>query len=323
MRDRIGVTGEDRVEETAPLDVTPPDGAERRIAALERALAESQAALAELRATHESLQDMLMHARTPICMWRGEDLVYSLVNPAYVASIPGRQLLGRSLRDVLREVLGEEAARGFWDLVNGVYRTGNPFLGSEVPVKLHDAENGCDELRWFNIVYAPVRGGAGEIVGVCHYGVEITDQVQARRAAEARAEELQQSAELIAAQQETIRVLGTPVLPLAKGVLAMPLIGPLDARRSEQIMEGLLHGVTKESASVVILDVTGVETIDAQAADAVVRAARAVRLLGARVLVTGIQPSMAQVLVQLGVDLRGITTYSTLQSGIAAAMGAS
>ncbi|HTN83179.1 MAG TPA: STAS domain-containing protein, partial [Sorangium sp.] len=93
-------------------------------------------------------------------------------------------------------------------------------------------------------------------------------------------------------------------------------------RRSEQIMEGLLEGVAREGASMVILDVTGVETIDTQAADAVVRAAQAVRLLGARVLVTGIQPSMAHVLVQLGVDLRGIATYSTLQSGIAAAMRA-
>lgn len=194
----------------------------------------------------------------------------------------------------------------------------------QMPAKVQNPRKGCVEERWFNGAYAPVRDGTGAIVGVCHFGVEITEQVQARRAAEAEAEaeELRQSAELIAAQQETIRVLGTPVLPLAKGVLAMPLIGPLDARRSEQIMAGLLEGVVKESASMVILDVTGVETIDTQAADAVVRAARAVGLLGARVLVTGIQPSTAQVLVHLGVDLRGITTYGTLQSGIAAAMGA-
>ncbi|WP_437511065.1 STAS domain-containing protein [Sorangium sp. So ce1099] len=318
----ISIMGEGTHEGTAPADAPTSESADRRIAALERALAQAQAELSDLRSTHQSLHDMLMHARTPVCMWRGDDLVYTLVNPAYSVSLPGRQLLGRPLLDVLREVLSEEAAQGFHALVNGVYRTGQPFLGSEVPVKLHDAENGCEDLRWFNIVYAPVRDGSDGIVGVCHYGVEITEQVRARQAAEAKAEELQRSAELIAAQQETIRALGTPLLPLAKGVLAMPLIGPIDARRSEQIMEGLLLGVAKEGASMVILDVTGVETIDTQAADAVVRAAQAVRLLGARVLVTGIQPSMAQVLVQLGVDLRGIATYSTLQSGIAAAMRA-
>ncbi|WP_437929467.1 STAS domain-containing protein [Sorangium sp. So ce291] len=318
----ISSMGEGTHEGTAPADAPTSESAERRIAALERALAQAQAELSDLRSTHQSLHDMLMHARTPVCMWRGDDLAFTLVNPAYCASLPGRQLLGRPLLDVLREVLSEEAAQGFHALVNGVYRTGQPFLGSEVPVKLHDPEKDREELRWFNIVYAPVRDGSGGIVGVCHYGVEITEQVQARQAAEAKAEELQRSAELIAAQQETIRALGTPLLPLAKGVLAMPLVGPIDARRSEQIMEGLLQGVAKEGASMVILDVTGVETIDTQAADAVVRAAQAVRLLGARVLVTGIQPSMAQVLVQLGVDLRGIATYSTLQSGIAAAMRA-
>ncbi|AUX39631.1 uncharacterized protein SOCE26_010260 [Sorangium cellulosum] len=293
-----------------------PESAERRIAALEKELSETQAALAEMRSTYQCLHDMLMQARTPICMWRGEDFIFTVVNPAYSAALPGRQLLGRPIREAT-----PEATQGFCDLLSNVYRTGEPFVGNELPVRLHNPEKGCEELRWYNVVYAPVRDGAGEIVGVCHYGVELTEQVQARQAAEARAEELRKSAELIAAQQETIRVLSTPLLPLAPGVLAMPLIGPIGAERSEQILQGLLRGVAAQGAHIVILDVTGVETIDTQAANALVRAAQAVRLLGARVLVTGVQPSMAQVLVQLGVDLRGISTYSTLQSGIAAAIG--
>ncbi|HTN87919.1 MAG TPA: PAS domain-containing protein, partial [Sorangium sp.] len=212
----ISIMGEGTHEGTAPADAPTAESAALRIAALERALALAQAELSDLRSTHQSLHDMLMHARTPVCMWRGDDLVFTLVNPAYCAAFPGRQLVGRPLRDVLREVVGEEAAQGFHALVNGVYRTGQPFLGSEVPVKLHDAEKDREELRWFNIVYAPIRDGSDGIVGVCHYGVEITEQVQARQAAEAKAEELQRSAELIAAQQETIRALGTPLLPLAK-----------------------------------------------------------------------------------------------------------
>ncbi len=302
------------------MRLRPRPRAERQVKALESALAEARAELVEVQSTHQSLQGMLMHTRTPTCMWRGDDLVYSLVNPAYSASFPDRQLLGRPLGDVLREVVIEATARGFLDLVSGVYRTGDPFIGSEMPVELYDAEKGCHELRWYNTVYTPVRDGTGNMVGVCHYGIEITEQVQARRAA--KSDELRKSVELLAAQQETIRVLSTPLLPLAKNVLAMPLIGPIDARRSEQIIERLLRGVAKEGASMVILDVTGMETIDAQAADAMVRAAQAVRLLGARVLVTGIQPSMAQDLVQRGVDLRGIATYSTLQSVLTAAMRA-
>ncbi|WP_434046131.1 MULTISPECIES: STAS domain-containing protein [Sorangium] len=304
------------VEETAPAGASSSESTEQRIEALERALAKAQAELADMRSTYQSLHDMLMHARTPICMWRGDDFVFTLVNENYCAFFPERQLLGNPLG----EVLPEAVEQGFLGLLGEVYRTGRPFIGNELPVKVYNAERGCEEQRWFNAVYAPVRDGTGAIVGVCHYGVDITEQVQARQAAEAKADELRKSAELIAAQQETIRALGTPLLPLANDVLAMPLIGPIDSRRSEQILEGLLQGVAKVGASMVILDVTGVETIDTQAANALARAAQALRLLGARVLVTGIQPSMAQVLVALGVDLGGIATYSTLQSGIAAAM---
>ncbi|WP_437939719.1 STAS domain-containing protein [Sorangium sp. So ce341] len=305
-------------EETAPAEASTPEGAERRIAALERALAEAQAALADARVTYQSMYDMLMQVRTPIAMWRGDDFVFTLVNPVYATYLPERQLMGRPLA----EAIPEAKEQGFMDLMNGVYRTGEPFYGNELPVKLYSVEKGCDELRWINAVYAPVRDGTGTIVGVCHFGVDITEQVQARQAAEARAEELRRSAELIAAQQETIRVLGTPLLPLAPGVLAAPLIGPIDAQRSAQFLEQLLDRVAAQGIASVILDVTGIETIDTQAANELVRAAQAVRLLGARVLVTGIRPSMAQVLVQLGVDLRGIATYSTLQAGIAAAMSA-
>ncbi|WP_437753463.1 STAS domain-containing protein [Sorangium sp. So ce1389] len=85
---------------------------------------------------------------------------------------------------------------------------------------------------------------------------------------------------------------------------------------------GCSEGVASEGTTIVILDVTGVDTMDTEAANGLIRAAHAVRLLGARVLITGIQPAMAHVLVQLGVDLQGIATYGTLRSGIAAAMSA-
>ncbi|WP_437813606.1 STAS domain-containing protein [Sorangium sp. So ce1078] len=308
-------------------DASTPElaAARQQIRALESALAEAQAALAEARAAlddsragYQALYEVLNQSPAPTAMWQGDDFVYTFVNPAYCAALPGREFLGRALVDAAPEA----KEQGLLDLFNHVYRTGNPFIAKELSVTVRDPTTGRDEQRWFNVVYAPVRNGAGAIVGVCHFSVELTEQVRARQAAEAKAEELRRSAELIEAQQETIRALGTPLLPLAPGVLAMPLVGPIDTRRSEQIMEGLLHGVADEGASTVILDVTGVETIDTQAANAMIRAAQAVRLLGARVLITGIQPAMAQVLVQLGVDLRGIATFSTLRSGIAAALGA-
>ncbi len=306
-------------------DEKTPDGStseaaegRQRIEALERALSEAQATLSDLRSRYDSLHDLLMRVSTPICVWSGDDFVFTLVNPACNATMPEREMLGKPLL----EVIPEATEQGIWPLLERVYRTGEPYMCREMPVMIWNDAQGIEEQRWFHAVYAPVRDGRGGIVGVCHIGVELTEQVRARYAAELKAEELQRSAELIAAQQATIRALSTPLLPLAHGVLAMPLIGPIDAQRSEQMLTELLQGVAKGGVTTVILDVTGVETIDAQAADAVIRAAQAVRLLGARVLMTGIRPSMAHALVQLGVELRGIDTYATLQSGIAAAMSA-
>jgi len=85
-------------------------------------------------------------------------------------------------------------------------------------------------------------------------------------------------------------------------------------------MDGLLRGIEAYRAKVVILDITGVPVVDTQVANALIRTAQSIRLLGARVLLTGIRPEVAQALVGLGIDLSDIVTYSTLQNGIEAAL---
>ena len=126
--------------------------------------------------------------------------------------------------------------------------------------------------------------------------------------------------ELIAAQQSALRELSTPLIPILDGVVAMPLIGAIDSARAQQIMETLLEGIGEKRASIAILDITGVRVVDTQVANALIRTAQAAQLLGARVILTGITPEVAQTLVQLGVDLSSVTTRSTLQSGIAYAL---
>ncbi len=102
--------------------------------------------------------------------------------------------------------------------------------------------------------------------------------------------------------------------------VVMPLIGTIDSGRAKQVMETLLDGVARQQADLVILDITGVAVVDTQVAQAFVQAAQAVRLLGSQVMLTGIQPQIAQTLVHLGVDLHGIITQSSLQAGIAYAL---
>ncbi|WP_437952297.1 STAS domain-containing protein [Sorangium sp. So ce296] len=93
-----------------------------------------------------------------------------------------------------------------------------------------------------------------------------------------------------------------------------------DGILQEQAMEKLLDGIVQHQFHTAIVDVTGVRNVDAESADALLRIARAARLLGAQLMLTGINPDTAQTLVELGVDLTGITTRSTLQSGIAHAL---
>jgi rsbT co-antagonist protein RsbR len=109
-------------------------------------------------------------------------------------------------------------------------------------------------------------------------------------------------------------------MPLTANVVAMPLVGAIDSTRIQQIMETLLEGISSHQAEIAILDITGVQVVDTQVADGLIRAAQAVRLLGAEIVLTGIGATMAQTLVHLGADMSTITTRGTLQDGIAYAM---
>jgi anti-anti-sigma regulatory factor/HAMP domain-containing protein len=117
-----------------------------------------------------------------------------------------------------------------------------------------------------------------------------------------------------------VEQLSAPALPVLDGVLVMPLIGMLDAQRAARLQDTLLHAVEAQHARIVILDITGAQIADSQVASALMQTARAVGLLGARVVLTGIQPRMAETLVHLDVDMGTIVTRSTLQAGIGYAL---
>ncbi len=136
----------------------------------------------------------------------------------------------------------------------------------------------------------------------------------------AEAEQLQLQGQVIDAQRAALRELSTPLMPLTDNVVAMPLVGAIDSARIQQIMETLLEGISDHQAEIAILDITGVQVVDTQVADGMIRAAQAVRLLGAEIVLTGIGATMAQTLINLGADMSNITTRGTLQGGIAYAM---
>ena len=124
----------------------------------------------------------------------------------------------------------------------------------------------------------------------------------------------------IRAQTAALQELSAPIIPIYGGVLVLPLIGAIDTQRATAIMETLLEGVAERNARVVLLDITGVPVVDTSVAHHLIQAARAVRLLGAEIVLVGIRPEIAQTIVQLGVDLSGISTMADLQGGVAYAL---
>jgi rsbT co-antagonist protein RsbR len=121
---------------------------------------------------------------------------------------------------------------------------------------------------------------------------------------------------IIREQQEAIRELSTPVLQVRERLLILPIIGVLDTARARQLTEQLLAGIQKNRARVVVIDVTGVATIDLTVANHLVQAVEASRLMGASAILTGLSSGIAQTLVELGVDLGTMRTVGDLQGGL-------
>lgn len=125
---------------------------------------------------------------------------------------------------------------------------------------------------------------------------------------------------VIEAQQRSLLELSTPAIQLMSGVVLMPLIGAIDGDRATQLITRLLETVSESQANVAILDVTGVPIIDTDVARHLLKAVAAAKMLGSDVILTGIKPSGAQTLVQLGVDLSHVTTKGSLRSGVEEAL---
>jgi len=126
--------------------------------------------------------------------------------------------------------------------------------------------------------------------------------------------------EIIARQQRELLELSTPVVQLWDEVLALPLVGTLDSERTQIVMETLLQKIVDTGASVAILDITGVPTVDTLVAQHLMKTVAATRLMGADCIISGIRPQIAQTIVHLGVDLSEVITKATLADAFATAL---
>lgn len=309
---------------TETLSTDAPDAAalQRRVAALEEALRAAEARLAALTASEARLQHILDGSDDG--GW-SRALLHALIDnsPAAISvrDLDGRfvlmnrhhaQLLGRDPAAVVGEidsdVLPPESLASLRAHDRRLLADGHAIVSEETVVR-------ADDVVTYLSTRFVIRDGDGE---PAMFGTISTDISERKRAEEERAA-LQQH--VIDVQRAALHELSTPLMPIAEGVLVMPLIGTMDGPRAHQFTEVLLTGVGAHRAHTVIIDVTGVGVVDTPVADAIVRASQAVKLLGARVVLTGIRPEVASTLVGMGADLGRIVIHGSLQRGIADTLG--
>jgi rsbT co-antagonist protein RsbR len=259
----------------------------------------------ELRRSQMLINALIEHSPAVIDI-RDLDGRFLLVNRRYAAlfGLSREQVVGKADH----ELLDEESIKALRQRDQVVIDGGQPLAAEEILTK-------GDASRTYLSIKFPLHDEHGACFAIGAISTDITE----RKRAEEERTALQER--LIEAQKVALLELSTPLIPIAEGVVVMPLIGTIDTQRAHQLMETLLTGVAEQRAQRVIIDVTGVQVVDTAVANALVQASRAVRLLGAEVVLTGIRPEVAMTFVGMGADLSSIMIHGSLRSGIASALG--
>ncbi|HRI64959.1 MAG TPA: PAS domain S-box protein [Polyangium sp.] len=169
------------------------------------------------------------------------------------------------------------------------------------------------DILWLEINIGVVRDDQGAVEFFVTTFNDITHRRQAERDRVAAQEAI------IEGQREVLRQISTPLMPIADGIIAMPLVGPVDRDRAQQMLSALMDGVTSHAAHTVIIDIAGVPNVDTEVAELLAQATQVVKLLGAEALFAGIRPDVARNILALGVDLTSFQSAGSFQSAIALA----
>lgn len=252
-------------------------------------------------------------------------------------------LVNKAFAEVFDKTVEDIVGQHERDLHDDV-KTTTGFLSVDRQVLATLEEHTVDELlhwytgedHWYQTTKRPLVRPNGE-VHVLGCSVDITTRLEAQRKleeaaheverraveafrqAEAKAalvDELDQKLGIIEAQHQEILTLSAPLLEVAEGVLAVPIVGAMTQTRAEEIMHRLLGAIVERQVASVVLDLTGLETIETHTADHLMSIVRAIRLLGADAVISGIRPAVAQTIVELGIDLSGFVTKRTLRAAI-------
>ncbi|MGI4735596.1 MAG: PAS domain-containing protein [Janthinobacterium lividum] len=181
--------------DTADQSRTPVENA------LREARTAAQAARAEAETQRQRFYDLLMQLPAQVAVHESIDQVFTLVNPGYQRLAPGRDLLGQPIREAWPELVSQ----GILEVLDQVYRTGEPFIGTELPFQIDFARTGQPEQVYFNAFFLPLRNPQGQVTGVLDFSYDVTEQVLARRQLEQLNQELEARVQARAHEAEAAR----------------------------------------------------------------------------------------------------------------------
>ncbi|AKU95516.1 RsbR, positive regulator of sigma-B [Labilithrix luteola] len=159
----------------------------------------------------------------------------------------------------------------------------------------------------FTQTHITLLSSVASLAGVVYWNLEDLKTLEAQLA-------------LTRAQKEELRRLSTPLLEIAPGVLLLPLVGRMDTARADQIADRLLSAVSQRATRAALIDVTGVEAMDAASVSALAAITRATKLLGAECMLSGISPASAVQMTEHDIHLDGVSTFSSASNALVAAM---
>jgi rsbT co-antagonist protein RsbR len=262
------------------------------IAALVRDVTATVRMVEELRRSRDVLR--LMLDNVPLIVWTVDmNGVFDYAEGLGLSAIDARpgELVGQSFFERFRE---------YPLVVDSVWRA---LQGDN---SLHTTEFGGKV--WENR-YLVIRDDDGQMIGVAGMSMDMTERVRTEQELRARLATIER-------QKSAIRSLSMPVVEVWDGVLALPVIGEVDAERAEGVTEALLEAVVRARATRVIIDLTGVELIDTASVGRLLKVVEGVGLVGSAAVVSGIRPHVANIMVTLGADMSRVKTVRNLRDAI-------
>jgi len=195
----------------------------------------------------------------------------------------------------------EDEAKILYEEERRIMETGEPMVNKEEKYTTPDGGEG-----WVTTTKFPLYDEKGEVIGI--FG--ISNDITGRRLLELEKERK------IEAQREELIELSTPVIDVWEGILTVPIMGVLDSERASRISEALLTKIVEKNANAAIIDISGISSVDSAVADLLIRTAKAVKLVGAEAILTGVGVEIAQTIADLGIDMKRLKTMPTLREGL-------